>query len=753
MSEGGAPAVPSRVARLLPVVVLLGLGLPFLGSAHKIDDPLYLAAARHVLGHPLDPLGGPSFWHDQPGRSFDDFYNPPLVAYLLAPAVALGGSERIVHLLMLGLAAWALVVLDDLGRRLGAPASLALVLAASPALLACSLSAMTDVPFLLLTALAWQQAERGRAGRAGLLVGLSALTKYVGLLNLPLVALLLGGRRRTALATIPALGLFAAWWLASDALYGQPHAVAASRFLAFSLPGQAEYLASFVAGLGLAGAPAAVVLLRWDRVTTGSALLAGGAAGAWFAAGGASLANATLAALAFGSGLALLAAAVRATGTAARQAPFAMAAFWLYAAWAGVFVYFGTARYLLPLVAPLAWLLHRDGRLRVESRLRVALAVLAALGCSLALQIADAGEAAALREAAQRLPGTGRVLHTGRWGFAGYAEAEGYAALRPDAVLAAGDVLAEPQGIHTAGPWPAQAALLLPAEEIHVATPALRVMDERARAGFYSSAWGLLPFGWRPGAAQSVRLRRVPAWLDAALATPPAGPVALDVGSQDARHVLLGGWSHDESLDEPGAPARSYAWALGPEASLRVPLPSGIDRLRLRVSADPAALGPLRVSVGPQAEAVIALAAGWRDYDVPVAGAVAGGPTTLTFRPAGHRRPGRFDADRRESSFALDWIGFATSEAGNRGAWPAPFAPGTPGMLVTRARLEWTPPSSPALGAVRVLEGGAEISAAGFVAWSGDSTGCPDGCAFELAVAPGTRLVLRADRARLRLDP
>lgn len=752
MSQDGAPAAPARVARLLPVVALLGLGLPFLGSAHKIDDPLYLAAARHVLGHPMDPLGGPSFWHDRTGRSFDDFYNPPLVAYLLAPAVALGGSEQIVHLLMLGLAAWALVVLGELGRRLGAPASLALVLAASPALLACSLSAMTDVPFLLLSALAWQQAERGRAGRAGLLVGLSALTKYVGLLNLPLVALLLGGRRRAALATIPALGLFAAWWLASDALYGQPHAVAASRFLAFSLAGQAEYLASFVAGLGLAGAPAAVVLLRWDRVTTGAALVAGGAAGAGFAAVGASLANATLAALAFGSGVALLSAAVRATATAARRAPFATAAFWLYAAWAGVFVYFGTARYLLPLVAPLAWLLHAAGRLRVESRLRVVLAVFAALACSLALQFADAGEAAALREAARRLPGTGRVLHTGRWGFAGYAEAAGHAALRPDAVLAAGDVLAEPQGIHTAGPWPAQAALLAPAGEIHVATPALRVMDERARAGFYSSAWGLLPLGWRPGAAQSVRLRRVPEWLDRVLATPPAEPVALDVGSEDARHALLGGWSHDEAVEEAGV-ARTYAWALGNEASLRVPLPPGIDRLRLRVSADPAALGRLRVSVGDHAEAVLVLAAGWRDYDVPLAGEVAGGPTTLRFRPAGQRRPGRFDADQRESSFALDWIGFGTSEAGNRGAWPVPFAEDTPGMMLTGARLEWTPGPSPERGVLRVLEGGAEISAAGSALWSGDSTACFGGCPFEIAAPPGTRLVLRADRASLRLDP
>ncbi len=64
--------------------LLLILTLPFAGRAHGPDDPLYLGAARAVLGRPLDPLGGPSFWHERPTTLFYDLYNPPLAAALSA---------------------------------------------------------------------------------------------------------------------------------------------------------------------------------------------------------------------------------------------------------------------------------------------------------------------------------------------------------------------------------------------------------------------------------------------------------------------------------------------------------------------------------------------------------------------------------------------------------------------------------------------------------------------------------------------
>ena len=82
----------ARSGGLAAAGVLLLVTLPFVSTAYKIDDTLYLQAARHVLAHPLDPLGGESFWHERPATLFLDLYNPPLIAYLLAGPVALSGG-------------------------------------------------------------------------------------------------------------------------------------------------------------------------------------------------------------------------------------------------------------------------------------------------------------------------------------------------------------------------------------------------------------------------------------------------------------------------------------------------------------------------------------------------------------------------------------------------------------------------------------------------------------------------------------
>src|SRR5687767_15501031 len=103
------PAFRALRASIPSVALLLLITLPFVGRAHHVDDPLYLAAARQVLTDPLDPLSGLSFWHERPATLFDDLYNPPLVAYLLALPVAAGGGREVpVHLAMMLLAAAAL---------------------------------------------------------------------------------------------------------------------------------------------------------------------------------------------------------------------------------------------------------------------------------------------------------------------------------------------------------------------------------------------------------------------------------------------------------------------------------------------------------------------------------------------------------------------------------------------------------------------------------------------------------------------
>jgi hypothetical protein len=660
--------------------VLLLITAPFLGQAHKIDDPLYLLAARQVLAEPLDPLGAPSYWHERPATLFDDLYNPPLIAYLLALPVAFdGGGELSVHLLMLAIAAAAMLACAAAGEAWGVPARYALLLAASPALAASTVSAMTDVPFLLLSVLAWRSAAVGEGLRSGLLTGLSALTKYVGLVNLPLALLALRprGALRLVSAGAAAALVFGGYCIWNLWTYGALHVLAASRFQALSVERQADLIVSFVAALGLVGMPGALPLLRWSRGTGFAAacgaaaglVVTGGRSGSWI-----------VVSLGLAGGCALLAAAVGASRRVAGRDPFLPAAFWSFTLYTCLFVYFGTARYLLPLLPPLLWLLVRGEAVRQVSRVRW----LASVGASAVLSVlvlwGDAGEAGAWRNAALELPAASRGLHTGRWGFAWYAERRGYRALAPREALRDGDVVAVPDGIHAPEASPAQRALLAPLSTIEVAAPRLRLTDSKAGAGFYSSAWGLAPLGWRAGATARVSLLAPDVALMAALRERVTGPVVVDLGSEEAGHVLLDGWSRPESFDD--GVRRTFVWAMGPDSALRLPLPQGVRRLTIRASPHPSALGVLRIEIGA-ARAVVSLRPGWQAYEAALVGEVAGGMTDVVLRPAGCARPVLLSRERRPLSVAVDSIAFGDAAGTeNRGFWAVRSSDGRPALFV-----------------------------------------------------------------------
>ena len=171
-----------------------------------------------------------------------------------------------------------------------------------------------------------------------------------------------------------------------------------------------------------------------------------------------------------------------------------------------------------------------------------------------------------------------------------------------------------------------------------------------------------------------------------------------------------------------------------------------------RFTADAAAVGRLRVELGPSAWAELDLTPGWRSYAAPIHGRVEGGEALVVLKPLGHRRPGRFATERRELAVAVDWLGLdAREEDGLRGIWAAPFAAGQPGVLVAGSTLRWVEPGRRLRGAVRVLSGQAELRRAGRALWTGDTTACKEPCSLELDLAPGL-LELRADQALLRLE-
>lgn len=210
---------PATDALLLFLIVLAGAG-PFLSKAVHVDDPYYLAVARNVLRDPTDPYAGRAPWGY--GEWFAVNSNPALWTYLLAGvAAAAGWSEGAFHVVAaLAYAAFVVGSFALLARLSARPLPWTAATAFAPFLLP-GRNLMVDVPMLALwvwsVELAFRHWEAGGARDAwlaGSLAGLAILTKYTGILLLPLLAIgsLRGKRFAGAIALLaPAAVLVGAW--------------------------------------------------------------------------------------------------------------------------------------------------------------------------------------------------------------------------------------------------------------------------------------------------------------------------------------------------------------------------------------------------------------------------------------------------------------------------------------------------------------------------------------------------------------
>ena len=128
----------SRTSRReLAIVVLFSLALllPYAGGAYHIDEPFFLIQARHILRDPLNPTGFSINCLGSLRPVSQAHAYPPLMPYLLAPSMALsGGSEWAMRLLNLPfdlLAACCLYLLA--ARFLASPLLPALIVLSCPA--------------------------------------------------------------------------------------------------------------------------------------------------------------------------------------------------------------------------------------------------------------------------------------------------------------------------------------------------------------------------------------------------------------------------------------------------------------------------------------------------------------------------------------------------------------------------------------------------------------------------------------------
>jgi hypothetical protein len=203
-----------------------------------IDDPVYVACARQVLAHPLDPYGFDLYWGEHPEPAIDVGTLPPVLPYWLAGSMLVFGDHPVAWKLALLPFALALCgalsfLLARFAPALATPALFAIAL--GPALLP-SLNLMLDVPALALGLLGFALGVRASEARAtglallaGLALGLALQTKYSAVVYPGLLlayALIERRAREPLLAVAVAALLFAGWELLIAVAYGRSHFLA-----------------------------------------------------------------------------------------------------------------------------------------------------------------------------------------------------------------------------------------------------------------------------------------------------------------------------------------------------------------------------------------------------------------------------------------------------------------------------------------------------------------------------------------------
>ncbi len=439
----------TRLALVSIVCFVLLLRLPFLNQAIQGDEVYYLAAAEHALIDPLHPNHAQYvFLGDR--VDLRGFPHPPLNAWCLALLLAIFGDVHeipfhaayVLFSLMAALAMWSLA------RRFSPhPVWATLLFLVVPAFVVNGNSLESDLPFLAFWMAGVACFVAGRWMPASLAMVLAALAAFQAVFLTPILMVyvwLCRPKNRTAwLVTLVAPATILGWQLFERLQSGTlPVAVAAGYMNSYGLQALANKVRN-AAALSVHACfmifPALLpgaILLAWKRRDRETAFLA-----AWIA-------------LFFGG---------------------------------AVVVFFaGSARYLLPMAAPLALLV---------SRLRprwLAVGFAAQLALSLALAVVNYQHWDGYRRFARQIrPATAghRVYMDGEWGY--YLEADGAVPLERGQVLRAGDVVVSSQ---LAYPVAFTAPTATIAErEIRASLP-LQLIGLQARSGYSTASKGLRPF-------------------------------------------------------------------------------------------------------------------------------------------------------------------------------------------------------------------------------------------------------------------
>jgi 4-amino-4-deoxy-L-arabinose transferase-like glycosyltransferase len=480
------------VARaLLIVAIVFLLRLPFLSQAIQGDDPYYLYGAEHAQIDPLHPHHARYIFQ---GDLVDmrGFPHPPLNAWILAALLAVFGSVSEVpfHFAYILWSVIAALAMWSLARRFcDKPFMATLLFLAVPAFVVNGNSLESDVPFLAfwmcaiaLFVGAVDEHSRSKLAWAAAASVLAALAAYQAIFLTPVLAVYLFERRRkwtaawlVVLVAPLALGIWQIFERSSTAEL--PAAVLTGYLQTLEvIANKVRNAGALVVHFGWIVSPLLVLTTffrgaKWRWI----AALVVAAAGAFYDPNPLFWAS-------LGCGVLVL------TSCLGRG----FLGTWVLLFFAGALVVFfaGSARYLLPIAAPVAILVARSSNTRL-----LALGFVIQMMLSIGLAIVNYQHWDAYRKFAASFSkeiAQKRTWINAEWGLRFYLEAEGALPMPKGQLLQPGEILVSSA---LALPLTVNASLAPISQlEIRPAIP-LRIVSLDGRSAYSSaSLHGLLPF-------------------------------------------------------------------------------------------------------------------------------------------------------------------------------------------------------------------------------------------------------------------
>ncbi len=437
----------------LVIAVVLLIRLPFLSQAIQGDDVYYLAGAQHAQIDPLHPNHA-SYVFLGEQVSMQGHPHPPLNIWCLAGLLALLGDIREVpfHAAYVVFSLIAALSMLSLARRFSTRPLLATLLFVSVAAFVVNGNSLeSDLPFLAFwmasAALFVRAVDAGSLpGLAGSVVtlALAALAAYQSVLLVPILAAYLWMKRRrwwpawAVLAVLPVK--LAGWQLFERASTGSlPASVLAGYFQTYGLQSLARKALSAMALTGHAAwlvFPALAVAAFWKVGRRLWVVVVVAAAAAAFRDPN------PLFWASIGVGVLLLVWCGRHVWREPDEDTRFLSA-WVLIFFAGALILFfaGSARYLLPMAAPVALLATRA---LARRPVWIAAGIGLQLVLSLGLSVVNYQHWNAYRQFARTLrkqSETGRVWINGEWGLRYYFEAEGGLPLLRGQAVRPGDLV------------------------------------------------------------------------------------------------------------------------------------------------------------------------------------------------------------------------------------------------------------------------------------------------------------------------